>query len=63
MGGHLKSIKAELGVFEQHAGKTKLNTGNVVTQKDTSKKPVSMSPGMGFPSLPKTAGPKQGKHP
>ena len=67
MGGHLTSIKAELSAFEQHAGNTKLNTGNVVVpvvaQQEKSKKPVSMSPGMGFPSLPKTAGPKQGKHP
>jgi len=57
MGGHLTSIKAELGAFQQHAGKTKPTLANaavkMVAQNAQSKKPVStsQSPGPGFPAL------------
>jgi len=67
MGAHLKSIKTELGAFEQHAGKTKPTLGNaagqVIAQNAQSKKPTSMSPtspGIGFPALVPT-NPKQRK--
>jgi len=56
MGGHLTSIRADLGAFGQHAGKTKQTLGNaaaqVVAQNVKSKKPDhALKTPDGFPAL------------